>query len=385
MSYFRRDAFGAPAPTRGRDTMKPASMGARLVIDAIDKSYGTTRALDEVSLIAEPGEMLALLGPSGCGKTTLLKIIAGLIDLDAGEVYVNGQGMSGLPPHKRDMGMLFQNYALFPHLDVFANVAFGLEMRRLPKTQIEQRARRALDRVQLTAFAERMPRELSGGQQQRVALARAIAYEPTVLLLDEPLAALDKNLREGMQMELRALCHQLELTTVLVTHDQEEAMTMADKIAVMREGRLEQVGTPRAIYQEPQNRFVAGFIGTSNFFAFSPRGNSGGTVNGDGEHGLALEAEASDTTVLDEPLAIAIRPEHISLSVTDPGQAMNALSGSVTQIVFRGAHVTVVVATEHGRDLICSAPANALPDSLCEGQSVWAHWRREHALLIEDR
>jgi len=205
--------------------MKTRSRGAHLAIESVSKSYGTAKALDNVSLIVQPGEILALLGPSGCGKTTLLKVIAGLIDPDGGGVLVDGRDMVNLPTHKRDMGMLFQNYALFPHLEVQSNVAFGLEMRKRPRAEILERSKKALDLVQLGAFATRMPRELSGGQQQRVALARAIAYEPAILLLDEPLAALDKNLREGMQMELRALCRQLELTTVLVTHDQEEAMT----------------------------------------------------------------------------------------------------------------------------------------------------------------
>ncbi|RUT31411.1 ABC transporter ATP-binding protein [Arsenicitalea aurantiaca] len=368
--------------------MKTRSAGAHLAIEAVTKTYGKAKALDAVSLVIEPGELLALLGPSGCGKTTLLKIIAGLIDPDEGEVLVDGLGMVRLPTHRRDMGMLFQNYALFPHLDVISNVAFGLEMRRLPRAEIEERARRALDRVQLSAYSGRMPRELSGGQQQRVALARAIAYEPKILLLDEPLAALDKNLREGMQMELRALCKQLELTTVLVTHDQEEAMTMADRIAVMRAGRLEQLGSARAVYERPENRFVAGFIGTSNFFPFAGErstGALGATIPGRTPGGDALLAIARDGTLPEGGAMVAVRPEHVALSVSRPAAEANAMVGRLTQILFRGAHMTAVLRTDGGQEIVASAPADALPPGLAEGDAAWAHWKAEHALIIEDK
>ena len=364
--------------------MKTRSRGAHLAIESVSKTYGTSKALDTVSLVVEPGEILALLGPSGCGKTTLLKVIAGLIDPDAGGVLVDGRDMVNLPTHKRDMGMLFQNYALFPHLEVQSNVAFGLEMRKRPRAEILERSKKALDLVQLGPFASRMPRELSGGQQQRVALARAIAYEPAILLLDEPLAALDKNLREGMQMELRALCRQLELTTVLVTHDQEEAMTMADRIAVMRQGQIEQLDTPRKVYERPCNRFVAGFVGTSNFFSFTPSGVTVDGHEGSGEDGVLLSATSGVQVVSGAPLVVAVRPEHIGLSIRPPAAGHNKVDGTLTQIVFRGGSVTAVLRTASGREIVCSVPSGTLPEGLSEGAAAWASWRSEHALIIND-
>ena len=248
--------------------MKPKSdiamqaLGIR--IEGINLSYGSNHVLRNVDLDIGPGELFAFLGPSGCGKTTLLRLIAGFKHADTGRVLIGGQDISGLPPWKRDVGMVFQSYALWPHMSVARNVAFGLEERSVPRAEITKRVKAALDLVGLTSLGERRPSQLSGGQQQRVALARTIAIEPKVLLLDEPLSNLDAKLRVQVRRELRDLQQRLGLTTIFVTHDQEEANTICDRIAVMNEGLVQQVGTPRELYEQPVNLFVASFLGTAN-------------------------------------------------------------------------------------------------------------------------
>src|SRR5713226_4877609 len=254
----------------------------------LSKQYHRTTAVDDVSLTIEPGSMVALLGPSGCGKTTCLRMIAGLVSPTSGDILVNGGRVTRVPVHRRNIGMLFQNYALFPHMTVRENIAFGLEMRGIGKADAARRVSHALDLVRLADFGGRLPSQLSGGQKQRVALARALVIEPAVLLLDEPLGALDKGLRESMQVELRALQRRLGVTTVMVTHDQDEALTMADRIVVMREGRLEQVGTATDIYQRPASRFVATFLGASNLFDGKVERGSGGEALVTTAGGLSL-------------------------------------------------------------------------------------------------
>jgi putative spermidine/putrescine transport system ATP-binding protein len=235
-------------------------------VTGVAKSYGTTLAVSDVSFGVEQGHVLSLLGPSGCGKTTVMRMIAGLISPSAGSIAIKGQPVTRIPVHRRNVGMLFQNYALFPHLDVSRNIAFGLEMRKVRKDEAARKVEQALAMVRLDGFGARYPHQLSGGQQQRVALARALVIEPAALLLDEPFGALDKKLRENMQIEMRQLQQRLGITTLMVTHDQDEALTLSDRIAVMRAGRIEQFGTPTEIYERPVSRFVANFIGTSNFF-----------------------------------------------------------------------------------------------------------------------
>ena len=238
---------------------------ASVRLKELTKLFGDTRAVDRVSLSIEPGSMVALLGPSGCGKTTILRMIAGLVEPNAGEILLDDRSITHVPVHRRNIGMLFQNYALFPHLNVAENIAFGLETRGVKRVAAAERVVGALQLVQLPDYGDRMPGQLSGGQQQRVALARALVVEPALLLLDEPLGALDKALRESMQVELRSLQQRLGVTTIMVTHDQDEALTMADRIVIMRDGRIEQVGAPAEVYQRPVSRFVAGFLGASNF------------------------------------------------------------------------------------------------------------------------
>src|SRR5216684_2110905 len=269
---------------------------AEVRLERLSKEYNRAIAVDDVSLTIEPGNMIALLGPSGCGKTTCLRMIAGLIRPTSGDVFVNNAKMTNVPVHRRNIGMLFQNYALFPHLTVEQNIGFGLEMRGIAKADAAKKVADALNLVQLSSFGRRYPAQLSGGQQQRVALGRALVIEPAMLLLDEPLGALDKGLRESMQVELRALQRRLGVTTVMVTHDQDEALTMADRIVVMREGRLEQVGTATDIYQRPASRFVATFLGASNLFDGKVERGSGGEALVTTAAGLRLQVDgiASD-------------------------------------------------------------------------------------------
>ena len=272
----------------------------------VAKRYGTSLAVSDVSFGVEQGQVLSLLGPSGCGKTTVMRMIAGLIAPSAGAIAIKGQPVNRIPVHKRNVGMLFQNYALFPHLDVARNIAFGLEMRGLSKADAVRKAQAALAMVRLDGFGARFPHQLSGGQQQRVALARALVIEPAVLLLDEPFGALDKKLRENMQIELRLLQSRLGITTVMVTHDQDEALTLADRIAVMRDGVLEQVGTPGEVYRQPVSRFVASFIGVSNFFRGKVQ-RSGGELAVASDAGPHLTINGGQTALADRA-TVALRP-----------------------------------------------------------------------------
>ncbi|WP_425624580.1 ABC transporter ATP-binding protein [Agrobacterium radiobacter] len=267
--------------------------GAEVRLNGICRSYASNQVVRDVNLEARGGEILALLGPSGCGKTTTLRMIAGLVQPSAGEITIDGASVTSLPVHRRNLGMLFQNYALFPHLTVLENVAFGLAMRGISKAEASERSKQALALARLTGFEDRMPAALSGGQQQRVALARAVVYRPQVLLLDEPFGALDKKLREEMQIELRQLCNELGLTTILVTHDQEEALVLADQIAVMRGGRIEQAAAARTIYERPVSHFVANFIGSSNFLSATIGEQSEGRTVLKGDNGNLFESTRS--------------------------------------------------------------------------------------------
>lgn len=293
-------------------------------------------AVDDVSLTVKPGEILALLGPSGCGKTSCLRMIAGLVTPTSGEIFVGGQPITRTPVHRRNVGMLFQNYALFPHMTVAENVAFGLQMRKFSKSECEAKVLKALDLVQLQQYRDRLPSQLSGGQQQRVALARALVIEPAMLLLDEPLGALDKSLRESMQVEIRALQQRLGLTTIMVTHDQDEALTMADQIAVMNGGRLEQIASAADIYQKPATRFVAGFIGASNFFTGRVESRQDGGAQLVTESGIVLPMSAG--SLVQDAVTITVRPEAIAVQPLQTGTQplAAAVPANVEQVVYRG-------------------------------------------------
>lgn len=313
-----------------------------LVLDAVSKRYASARALDMLSLNVEPGELVSLLGPSGCGKTTTLRLIAGFEFPDTGTVHIGGVEVSALPPNKRGLGMVFQNYSLFPHMTVGENIGFGLRMAGVKKAEITAATKRMLDLIRLPEYGERRIAQLSGGQQQRVALARAIVNDPSVLLLDEPLGALDKNLREGMQFEIRRLQQDLGITSVMVTHDQEEAMTMSDRVVVMSHGRILQVGAPREVYDRPRNRFVAEFLGAANIFACRVNGRSDRTITVTtapvgGVPGVELTLALPQSLQRDLPatLELAVRPEKIALNAPKPGHLQ--FPSRIVQHVFRGS------------------------------------------------
>ena len=295
----------------------------------LTKRYGATAALDDVSIRVGRGRFVTLLGPSGSGKTTLLMVIAGFVAPDSGRLLLDGRPIEHLPPEKREFGMVFQGYALFPHLSVAENVAFPLRVRRTPRAEIARRVAEALDLVQLGVLASRMPKQLSGGQQQRVALARALVFRPSLLLLDEPLSALDKNLRVSMQEELKALHGRLGLTFVYVTHDQQEALSLSDEVAILHGGRLVQMGTPTSLYERPASRFVAGFLGRSNFFAgvVEQRDGTGFTYRV-GPHLFQQAGPAPGGAV-----TIALRPEKLQPVANGP---VNLVEGMVTTCLYLG-------------------------------------------------
>jgi putative spermidine/putrescine transport system ATP-binding protein len=289
-----------------------------LDVEDLTVRYGTSTAVDGVTLAIEPGEVVALLGPSGCGKTTLLRVIAGFVRQAAGRVRVDGAVIDHLPTNQRNIGIVFQNYALFPHMTVAENVAYGLRARGVSGPEVEAKVTRFLETVQLGGFKERLPRQLSGGQQQRVALARALAIEPSILLLDEPFAALDRNLRLDMQIEIKRLQRTLGLTTILVTHDQDEAMSVADRIAVMNKGKVEQFDTPVAIYDQPQTLFVNGFIGTTNLMNGKIASLQNGTATVALDAGASLTLPAPAGVGIGAPVLMSVRPEQLALSAV-PG------------------------------------------------------------------
>ena len=319
---------------------------AFLSLKNISRSFGTTRAVADVSLDVAQGEFFGLLGPSGCGKTTTLRMIAGLEKPDSGSIEFQNSDITNLPPERRGFGMVFQNYALFPHLNVFENVAFGLRARHKARAEMTERVKSALELVQLPGYEKRAVDELSGGQQQRVAIARAIAIEPALLLFDEPLSNLDVSLREETRSELRELVTRLGLTAVYVTHDQEEAFALCDRISVMVGGKLMQTGRPRELYDEPAAISVASFLGRNNLIK-AMRLSSSKTTEGEfktleGGHTLRLPIKHDELAPLNQPVFLAIRPEHVQLSKNNV-ETENSLHGNIREIVFAGATSTVRV------------------------------------------
>jgi len=314
---------------------------AHIRFDRVGKAYGSLKVVDDLSLDIAQGEFISLLGPSGSGKTTLLMVLAGFETLTEGEVWLNDKPIAGVPPYRRDMGVVFQNYALFPHMTVAQNIAFPLLMRKVPKAEIAERVKKALDMVQLPALKDRKTAQMSGGQQQRIALARALVFEPTVVLMDEPLGALDKQLREQMQLDIRELHRRLGLTIVFVTHDQSEALTMSDRIAVFNRGKIEQVGTPRDIYDRPASRFVAQFIGETNTFEGTVDQIDGGHARIRLNGGGGFTVSASSQTVPGRPVTLSVRPERIVLERTATGP--NSIPAVTRDSVYQGDHLRVMV------------------------------------------
>jgi spermidine/putrescine ABC transporter ATP-binding subunit len=326
------------------------------------KDYGGVRAVDALDLAIFEGEFLSLLGPSGCGKTTTLSLIAGFVEPTAGRILIDGEDVTGRPAHLRGLGVVFQSYALFPHLSVFENVAFGLRERRVPAAEIGRRVNDALELVRLDRLGRQRPAELSGGMQQRVALARALVYRPRVVLLDEPLAALDKKLREGMRDELRAIQRSVGITTVFVTHDQAEALGLSDRIAVMGRGRIEQLGAPREIYERPANRFVADFIGASTVL----RGRAVARDLVAIAPGLTIRVAAGEALRTGEEVELAIRPERVRLA-GGPGEG--TAEARVEGLVYQGSLTEVTARLGDGQRVLVFVTEPA-PVRLAQGQIV---------------
>ena len=342
-------------------------------LEGVERRYGATIALESLDLDIRDGEFLTLLGPSGCGKTTTLRIIAGFVDPTAGRVLVDGRDVIHLPPSRRDVGMVFQNYALFPHLTVAENITFGMKQRGARVDARRRRVAELLDLVRMPGYGERYPTELSGGQRQRVAIARAVAHPPKMLLMDEPLGALDLKLRESMQQELRSIQRTLKITTLYVTHDQTEAMTMSDRIVVMQAGRVEQVGEPEQIYTRPASRFVASFVGRINFISVETAGASGMIA------GRAIKLPGRPADARPREMTLGLRPEHIRLLSTGDG-AMNALPGIVRDRIFAGSHVTLSVEIADGTTVSAELPpGDGLP---IKGSHVQVAWKPEDAMLL---
>jgi len=305
-------------------------------LKSLTKKFGKVVAVDDISLHVAEGEFLTLLGPSGSGKTTTLMMVAGFEMPTSGQIFIRGDNILSVPPYERNIGMVFQNYALFPHMTVFGNIAFPLKMRNRPKEKINERVERVLETVKMPGFENRYPKQLSGGQQQRVALARALVYDPPLLLMDEPLGALDKKLREYMQIEIRNLQRELKITSLYVTHDQEEALTMSDRIAVFDEGKIQQVGTPDELYEKPSNRFVADFIGESNFMeGLITRLDDGKAILTAADREIDIPCPKLPDLALDQEVQLVIRPEKIKF-VDSSDRLPVTLKGVVEELIYIG-------------------------------------------------
>jgi spermidine/putrescine transport system ATP-binding protein len=351
----------------------------------VSKRYGSARGIESVDLHVRHGEFYSLLGPSGCGKTTTLRLIAGFELPDQGRILIGGRDVARLPPYRRDVNTVFQHYALFPHMTVEENVAFGLQEKKVGTADLQRRTREALEMVQLEALGQRKPRQLSGGQQQRVALARALVNRPTVLLLDEPLGALDLKLRKEMQLELKALQQQVGITFVYVTHDQEEALTMSDRIAVMADGRILQEGSPREIYEHPGTRFVADFIGMSNFFVGEVVAQEQDRVLVHTTGSLKVWCSSAGKSSPGALVTVAVRPEKIEISTSPPPSAVNVWSGTVVAGTFLGEQTEFRVRIEDGRDVVIrrqNLGRNGLNQQVALGALVYLSWAPDVSLVL---
>ena len=352
--------------------------------EGVSKRFGATTAVDRLSLDIFPGEFFALLGPSGCGKTTLLRMLAGFETPDEGRILLDGADISTVPPYRRPVNMMFQSYALFPHLTVEGNIAFGLRQERLPKAEIAGRVDDVMTLLQLSGMNGRRPDQLSGGQRQRVALARSLVKQPRVLLLDEPMAALDKKLREETQFELMALQQQLGMTFMIVTHDQDEAMVVADRIAVMREGRIVQVGRPAEVYEAPADRYVAGFIGDINLFEgrIAERTAAGAEIAG--TNGLTIATSDAGGAEAGTPVAFAIRPEKIKVSSRRPEGAVNAMEGEVFDLAYLGDMTVYHVRLDDGQVVKASSlnASRVTEDPLTWNDRAWISFPPDAGVVL---
>ncbi|HEX2285165.1 MAG TPA: ABC transporter ATP-binding protein [Mycobacterium sp.] len=350
--------------------------GASLTMRGLTKRYGPVTAVDAIDLDAQPGEFLTLLGPSGSGKTTTLNMIAGFVDVTEGELLIDGQEMTNLPPYKRNIGMVFQHYALFPHMTVAENVEYPLRQRSIPKGQRRSMVAQALETVGLEHLGRRRPKELSGGQQQRVALARAMVYNPRVLLMDEPLGALDKKLRDSLQLEIKRIHAELGTTFVYVTHDQDEALVLSDRIAVFNDGRIEQIGSPTELYEYPNSLFVAQFLGESSLFHGIAHGDH--EVDANGHRLVATRGEQRQGSAV----AVVVRPERIRIEPDGPRpDSVNAVPGRILQDIYFGNSRKVEVRLDDGATVLVRESAGAITASRADDR-VWLTFEPDDAAIL---
>jgi spermidine/putrescine transport system ATP-binding protein len=350
MSDAGHDLTAQPAPSRPPDRIN-AVAEADVRLQDVTKRFDTVTAVDRVTLDVYRGEFLSVIGPSGCGKTTTMRLIAGLEQPDAGQILVRGQHMEGVPPYERNVGLVFQSFALFPHLSVIENVEFGLRMRGEAPAQREKKAQRALETVGMGLLAQRKIEQLSGGQKQRVALARALVVEPALILLDEPLGSLDAKLRIEMQSELKSLQRQMGVTFIHVSHNQGEALVMADRIAVMNDGHLEQVGTPQVIYKEPQTRFVAEFVGRNNIFSGRVADASNGTARVETRHGTFVVGAPDRPISVGQDVTFVVRADLMRPVVSGPATPENSISGVIKGLEYAGSVILLVLDLGEGEEL----------------------------------
>ena len=361
--------------------------GAQPMVElrAVTKEFQKFTAVSDVSLSIHAGEFITLLGPSGCGKTTMLRMISGFETPTRGQILLAGSDVTHLPPYRRDVNQVFQSYALFPHMTVRENIGFGLKMKKVPKAESEERIRNAIAMVSLAGFEERKPSQLSGGQRQRVALARAIVCRPKVLLLDEPLSALDAKLRHSMQVELKRLQQKLGITFIFVTHDQEEALTMSDRIAVINKGRIEQLGDASAIYHQPKTTFVANFIGQANILEVKVVSRKGRTATVALEGGLELTVRADDLPDDAKTGLISIRPEKIMLRKSREEGVTNCFEAEVAEEIFRGATDQMLLRTGSGLELTAVvANEGSKRDTIHRGDKVFCHLDDDDIVIVQD-
>ncbi|HET9248383.1 MAG TPA: ABC transporter ATP-binding protein [Actinomycetota bacterium] len=355
-----------------------AEQGSVELID-VTKRFADVVAVDDISLAVQPAEFLSLLGPSGCGKTTTLRMLAGFEEPTAGRIRISGHEVQGVPPHRRDVNTVFQHYALFPHMSVAENVAYGLRQKKVDRAEISRQVGEILEMVKMAPLANRRPRQLSGGQAQRVALARALVNRPSLLLLDEPLGALDRKLREEMQIELKLLQSQVGITFIFVTHDQGEALSMSDRIAVMLDGHVEQLADPDTIYDHPASAFVAGFIGQQNFFDGTAQEN-GTVVEGDG---WTIRSSNGSRDAVDGRAALAaIRPEAVQLTEEQPQDPANSVRGTLAGVSHLGDVIQFVVLTPGQKEILCRMPRPRAP-KLAVGGDVWCVWDTDHVHVFD--
>lgn len=366
------------------DTMKKQDATPAVHLKGVYKRFGSVEAVQKMDLEFEEGTLVTLLGPSGCGKTTILRMIAGLESPTEGDIYIKGKRVNDIPIHKRNLGMIFQNYALFPHKTIFDNVAFGLKYRDVPKNEITGKVKKALEMVRLPGVENRMPSQLSGGQQQRIAMARAIVIEPDVLLMDEPLSALDENLREEMRREIGNLQQLLGVTTVFVTHDQREALSMSDKILVMNDGLKQQEGSPEEVYNFPENHFVADFLGHSNFFRGHVSDKTGDRISIQLQDGNTFDAIHPGVWEKDDPVELVVRAQNFKVTQKDtppPETDMNSFHGIIKDRSYMGGEVSYFVELENGTQVHAIGIAKLTP--IRKGVSIRVHVAPRHCGLLK--